>query len=568
MNAKSAFIFLAVLQCTVSIIIPTSLGKLSGKEIGEYHIFKRIPFAKPPIGELRFQKPESAGNWREYGPACMSNSTETSSIQKWVDEDCLHINIFTSNKCLKTKNCSVVAYIHGGILIYDSAVMFNDTYLIDSFLKNDVILAIPAFRLGIFSHFTVQDQSIAPSNLAIYDILKSLKFIKNEIHNFGGDNRKVTLLGHSFGGTIASMFTFGTEVNPDLSLFQRTVVMSADQAFHPLELQLEKTKRFVEYANCSVPMKLTGKITKNNQDRIEMKCLQKKSGMELLRIQRSLEEAGYPTYGGVVQREPLFSEVKASEYFDSPKKIPMLTGCTSFEFDHAPGDKNMAADFGFENPEECDAKYRKDVKDGSFDRDNHTDRTIAVFVSTQLRVKKLLKKGIPAYLYQLRYPKHVVHTDDLYYIMGVHPFEMDENEIHLREVYRNMVMNFVKTGEPGNGFEISDSKSSSWFEINWNETTGLRPHMSTDFEKNVVHYWGTKMVEFDKQITMEKKKKKEASFRSSEITPYPIDSNSHLFLTISMFSLVFLLGFYAGKFCLNQDRNQYIQLYGNDFESI
>ncbi|UMM28003.1 hypothetical protein L5515_011039 [Caenorhabditis briggsae] len=504
-------------------------------------------------------KPESAKNWNlirdatEYGPACMSNSTETSSIQKWVDEDCLHINIFTSNKCLKTKNCAVVAYIHGGVLIYDSAVMFNDTYLIDSFLKNGVILAIPAFRLGIFSHFTVQDQSIAPSNVAIYDILKSLEFIKKEIHNFGGDKRKVTLLGHSFGGTIASMFTFGNEVNPDLSLFQRTVVMSADQAFHPLELQLETTKRFVEYANCSVALKLTGKISDNKKDRIEMQCLQRKSGMELLRIQRSLEEAGYPTYGGIVQREPLFSEVKSSEYFGSPKKIPMLTGCTSFEFDHV--------------PDECDAKYRKDVKDGHFDRDNHTDRTIAVFVSTQLRVKKLLKKGIPVYLYQLRYPKHVVHTDDLYYIMGVHPFEMDENEIYLREVYQNMVMNFVKNGEPGNGFEISDPKSSSYFEINWNETTGLRPHMSTDFEKKVMHYWGPEMTEFDKQITLEKQQKS-ARFRSSAITPYPIDSNSHLFLTISMFSLVFLLGFYAGKCCLNQDRNQYIQLYGNDFESI
>lgn len=90
-----------------------------------------------------------------------------------------------------------------------------------------------------------------------------------------------------------------------------------------------------------------------------------------------------------------------------------------------------------------------------------------------------------AYLYEFTYPKHAFHTDDLYYIMGIHPFEKDENEEHLEKVYRNMLINFIKFGEPGMGFEMSDLNESTYFEIYWNETTGQKPRMRKRFEENV-----------------------------------------------------------------------------------
>lgn len=553
-----------------SVIVSTSLGKLSGKQVGEYHLFKQIPFAEPPIGELRFQKPENPKEWKgvrdatEYGPACMSNSTETTSIQKWIDEDCLHLNIFTSSKCLKSKDCAVVVYLHGGLLVYDSAVMFNDTHLLDSFVKNDMILAIPAFRLGIFSHFTVEDQKIAPSNLALHDILKSLEFLKTEIHNFGGSNQRVSLLGHSFGGTVAAMFAFSPNINQDLSLFQKSVVMSASHVFQSLDSNIEKTRYFAEHANCSIPS-----TRRKKDDRFMMECLQNKSASELLRIQRSLEESGYDVYGGVVQREPLFPEVKSSEFMKYPKNIPMLTGCTKYEFDHVTDERPVAEGFGFENPDECEEKYRRDVKDGVFDRDNHTDRTQSIFVSTKLRVDQLSRKGIPAHLYQLRYSKHIRHTDDLYYLIGVHPFEMDENEVHLKDVYQNMIMNFVKSENPGDGFETSNVENSSFYEINWNERSGVRPKMSTGFEKKVMDYWGQKMTEFDRKVTLQKEKKFEKTFRSAEIQVDSLpskDQNSRVFVVISVLFLVFLLGYFLGKHA--SQRNAYIRLDGEDYETM
>lgn len=567
MSFKFQIILLCLAEYSSSIILTTSYGKLDGKQVGEFHWFKHIPFAKPPIGKLRFQRPQIVEKWdgvrnaTEYGPACMSNSTVSHSPQKWIDEDCLHLNVFTSDKCLNSKNCAVIVYIHGGDALYNSAVMFNDTFLLDSFVRNDLVLVIPAFRLGIFSHFTVKDQSIAPTNLAVYDILQSLDYVKLEIRHFGGTNKKITLLGHSFGGGIVTMMTFSPRINQDFSLFQKTIVLSAQQNFQIFESHIERTQTFAEHANCLIP---TNKMSRNEKDKYTLKCLQAKTGQELLRIQRSLEESGVAFYDGIVQREPLFPEGNPSEFLDSPKNIPMLTGCTRFELDDEPDDVQLAELFGFENPEECEARYRRDLIEGRFDKDNHTDETLAMLVSTKTRVNKLLEKGIPTYLYQLRYPKHSEHVDDLYYLMGLHPFEEDENETHIKTVYREMVTNFAKFGHPGIGFEISDLKTSSYFDINWNETTGLRPQIRNDFEKKIMDYWLRDMVEYDKKISAEKKVKK--NLRSSILDQsYHLERESHFYSVLFFIFSAVLLVLLCKVCCLRREQNLYIRIDGRDF---
>ncbi|CAL2040232.1 unnamed protein product [Caenorhabditis brenneri] len=485
--------------------IETSLGPIEGQQIGNFHVFKKIPFARPPIGKLRFQKPEPHAPWKdvlnakEYGPACMSNSSTTKTIQKWVDEDCLHINIFTSENCLKSKNCAVVNYVHGGALHYDSAVMFNDTVLFNNFVSKDIVFVLPAFRLGIFSHFVVEDQSIAPNNLALFDILFAFEFVKSNIRKFGGDSNKVTLLGHSYGGTVAEMLSFSTEVNTDLSLFQQYIAMSSSNNFDSLEFQMEKTLRFAEHANC-LPKKSKHILTNRQKELYMRDCLQGKDAMELLRlhfelsllseqicfrIQRKLEEENFPTYGELVLRGPLFQEVPERNFMDTPKKVSALTGCTKYEVLSFHNFDDIGKSLLFDNPEEVDEKYKNDKKNGLLGFPNVKDETQEMFVQTKTRVDKLRKHGIPAYLYEYSYPKHAEHTDDLFYIMGVHPFEQDENEKNLGDVYRNMFVNFIKTGKPGNGFEMTDLSNSSYYEVYWNETTGARPQMKNDFEKEV-----------------------------------------------------------------------------------
>ncbi|PIC33838.1 hypothetical protein B9Z55_013679 [Caenorhabditis nigoni] len=556
-------------------IVKTSFGSVEGTDVGNFRSFRKVPFAKPPIGKLRFQKPEKPDKWKgilnakEYGPACMSNSSTTSSPQKWVDEDCLHANIFTSDNCLKSKDCAVIVYIHGGEMLYDSAVMFNDTVIFDAFASRDVVLVIPAFRLGIFSHFVVKDQSVAPNNLGLFDVVHGLEFVKSEIGHFGGDNKNITLLGHSYGAHVVSTLQFSTKVNMDMSLFQKTVSMSTVLYFDTLELQIEKTKRFVEHANCSVPLGLAKKLSEKQQDIYAMKCLQMKDALELLRIQRNLEDAGYPVYDGHIIREPLIQEVSLAKLFETPQSMQTMVGCTSLELDKFMAYHDISKAMGYENYEECDKKYRRDKKEKNFDFEGHADETLAIIAQTQLKTNKLLENKVPTYLYEYSYPKHASHTDDLSYLFGVHSFEQDENEAHLSEVYRNMFVNFAKYGEPGNGFVETNLENSSYFDVFWNETSGARPTMKDEFERNMNNYFLGEMVEYDRNVTAFKKSKgvKVPTARFfNEISDH--DQLPYMYISLLLISLIFLTGCIVGKICCTgpNERHLYIKLDGNDHD--
>uniref|UniRef100_A0A1I8A480 COesterase domain-containing protein n=1 Tax=Steinernema glaseri TaxID=37863 RepID=A0A1I8A480_9BILA len=94
-----------------AIIVRSSGGLLEGYTSYDaglsrpVHVFKAVPFAKPPTGDLRFALPEDPLPWdgvlnaMEYSPACMSNSSRTKSPQENISEDCLYLNIFADKKC-------------------------------------------------------------------------------------------------------------------------------------------------------------------------------------------------------------------------------------------------------------------------------------------------------------------------------------------------------------------------------------------------------------------------------------------------------------------------------------
>ncbi|EGT47742.1 hypothetical protein CAEBREN_31524 [Caenorhabditis brenneri] len=344
--------------------------------------------------------------------------------------------------------------------------------------------------------------------------------------------------------------------------------MSTVLYFDTLEFQVEKTERFAKTANCSAPA--DSKLSKNQQETFMMECLQKLDGMELLRIQRELEDAGYPLYDGLIVREPLIQEVPIPQLFDNPKKTPSMVGCTIAELDRYMAYHDIAKTMGYENYEECDEKYRKDKENKKFEFGVHADETLAILAQTKLRVDKLLNENIPTFLYEYTYPKHAAHTDDLSYIMGVHTFEKDENEVHLAKVYQDMFMNFVKTGDPGLGFEATNKEKSSYFNVYWNETTGEKPVMENGFEEKVVKYFLEEMFEFDRNVTAAKKLKymrvPTARFYSTDVASD--EQVPYMFISMFLISLIFLTGCLIGKYCCpaTRDRHLYIRLDGNDHD--
>ncbi|CAG2178468.1 unnamed protein product, partial [Oppiella nova] len=179
--------------------------------------FLGIPYAEPPVGALRFAKPQLIKKPSKEiidatapGNSCLQSPSPTldefntainSELNLIQSEDCLVLNIWTQNtrnnrsvKGLPLK--PVMFWIHGGGLIGGSIFMsdYNGSVL----ATNDVVLVATNYRLGPFG-FLYGDREDAPGNVGFYDQLLALKWVRDNIHLFGGDKDQITIFGQSAG---------------------------------------------------------------------------------------------------------------------------------------------------------------------------------------------------------------------------------------------------------------------------------------------------------------------------------------------------------------------------------
>nr|UCI87123.1 carboxylesterase [Bradysia odoriphaga] len=212
-------------------IVQTEYGKVRGflqmslVDI-PYIRFLGIPYAKPPVGNLRFKSPLPPSPWgenildaNEEKSACAGKNNV---IKQFVgSDDCLYLNVFTKNLNPK-KPCPVMVYIHGGGHCTGSSTL--NSYSPDYVLMSDVVLVTINYRLGPLGFLTLQDKSLnVPGNAGLKDQQLAMKFVKDNISNFGGDPNNCTLFGHSSGATCVSLHCLAESSR---GLFNRALVMS------------------------------------------------------------------------------------------------------------------------------------------------------------------------------------------------------------------------------------------------------------------------------------------------------------------------------------------------------
>ncbi|XP_052738801.1 juvenile hormone esterase isoform X2 [Bicyclus anynana] len=187
-------------------------GTLKGKvctafDGTKYYSFEGIPYAKPPIGELRFKAPLEPDNWTgvrdatKPGNKCSQLNPLGKGIVEGV-EDCLYLNVYTpSLPAEKIEKLPVLFFIHGGRLV----VGYGDYYRPDYFLKHNVILVTINYRLNILG-FLCLDIPEVPGNAGLKDTVMALKWVKKNIKHFNGDDCNITAFGESAGGAIATSY--------------------------------------------------------------------------------------------------------------------------------------------------------------------------------------------------------------------------------------------------------------------------------------------------------------------------------------------------------------------------
>ena len=183
-------------------IVKTTTGKLRGCIEKDLSIFKGIPYAEPPIGDLRFRNPVEKEPWEdileatEFGPIAPQPYIPASSIKDHPQsEDCLTLNIWTP--ACDNKERPVMFWIHGGGFHYGGAPSprYNGEFLSQ---RGDVCVITINYRLGALGNLYVPDEV---SNFGFIDQIAALKWVYDNIANFGGDPHNITIFGESAGST-------------------------------------------------------------------------------------------------------------------------------------------------------------------------------------------------------------------------------------------------------------------------------------------------------------------------------------------------------------------------------
>jgi para-nitrobenzyl esterase len=173
-----------------------------------------VPFAKPPVGNLRWKAPEPLDNWngvkqtKKFGPRPMQTIVfgDMNSRSDGVSEDCLYLNIWTPAK-RNTKDLPVLVYFYGGGNIAGDAS--EPRYDGESMAKKGIVVVTSNYRLNIFGflahpELTKESPHKASGNYGLLDQVATLKWVQKNIKAFGGDPKKITIAGESAGSISVS----------------------------------------------------------------------------------------------------------------------------------------------------------------------------------------------------------------------------------------------------------------------------------------------------------------------------------------------------------------------------
>ncbi|RVE46156.1 hypothetical protein evm_009230 [Chilo suppressalis] len=180
-------------------------GSISKFEDETYCSFKGIPYAKPPIGDLRFKAPEPPEPWEgvldasKHGPVCPQYNERLARIEKG-SEDCLYLNVYTKH-LQPVQPLPVMVWIHGGSFYTGSGN--SDFYGPEFFMTHDVVLVTFNYRLEVLGFLCLDNEQV-PGNAGLKDQVAALHWINRNITAFGGDCNNITIFGCSAGSACTS----------------------------------------------------------------------------------------------------------------------------------------------------------------------------------------------------------------------------------------------------------------------------------------------------------------------------------------------------------------------------
>ncbi|XP_041651987.1 carboxylesterase 3 isoform X2 [Cheilinus undulatus] len=481
-----------------------------------------IPFARPPVGPLRFAAPEVAEPWQgvrdgtQQPPMCIQdpdlivNVSMTMSMQYTppeVSEDCLYLNVYTPPDVTPGEKLPVMVWIHGGGLAMGAASQYDGAPLA---AYENIIMVIIQYRLGILGYLSTGDDH-AKGNWGFLDQLAALRWVQENIEAFNGDPQSITIAGESAGGISASILTLSPQAR---GLFHKAIFQSGVAT-----LGTYTTKHPLAMA------KIVANLTDCDRSSTEelVACMKGKSQEELVDATKRMKIYLGAVVDGVFLTDLAEELLKKKEVM----KVPVMMGITNHEFGWIlpqsfapPGWEkgmnreavlavvNMFNSAGTSNVNNLITdEYLKDARTPEEIRDAFTE-IIGDLLMTLPVVKVAgyhADLGVPVYMYEFVYraeihrdtrPSFVKadHADDVGFMFGgcfwngdikiIGPINNDDES-----VCRTMMAywgNFVRNGSPDGSNLVSwpqyDRQRQKYMEL------GLTQMVKQKLKENRVHF--------------------------------------------------------------------------------
>jgi para-nitrobenzyl esterase len=190
--------------------------------------FKGIPFAAPPVGELRWREPQSAIPWEgvrtadTFGASCPQPPSPSGKQPAHMSEDCLFLNVWTPAQTAHDRH-AVLFYIHGGAGVWGSGNVEAA-----ALAKKGLVVVTANYRLGLFAGFghpelTAESPHHTSGTYGLLDLIAALRWVQQNIASFGGDPARVTIAGQSSGANAVHYLLTSPVAT---GLFHRAIAMS------------------------------------------------------------------------------------------------------------------------------------------------------------------------------------------------------------------------------------------------------------------------------------------------------------------------------------------------------
>ena len=196
--------------------VKTALGKVHGKTINEGKVkaFLGLPYAAPPVGDLRWASPRQPAAWKgtrdatQFGNHCAQGHVFDDMIfqDPGPSEDCLFLNVYAPANAKAKSNLPVMFWIHGGG--YSGGASSEPRHNGDFLPLRGVVLVTINYRLGVFGFLATSEMAKeadgAAGNYGLMDMVAALHWVQDNIRGFGGDPGNVTIFGESAGSFAVS----------------------------------------------------------------------------------------------------------------------------------------------------------------------------------------------------------------------------------------------------------------------------------------------------------------------------------------------------------------------------